>query len=81
MVVSERLCRIVANVFGIQVDDVEASTSPDNIARWDSLQHLNLIVALEEEFGISIGPDESSELLTVGIIQLFLEEKGVLVSE
>ena len=78
MVISERLRMVVANVFGAQAEEIDAATSPDNLAKWDSLQHLNLIIALEEEFGVSIGPEESSELLSVSIIQLFLEENKAL---
>lgn len=78
MEISECLRRVVATVFGANTDEINAATSPDNLARWDSLHHLNLIVALEEEFGVSVSPEDSGELLTVGIIQLFLEEKGAL---
>ena len=78
MEISERLRRVVATVFGAHNDEINAATSPDNLARWDSLHHLNLIVALEEEFGVTVNPEDSGELLTVGIIQLFLVERGAL---
>mgnify|MGYP001432809409 CR=1 FL=1 len=81
MIVSERLRRVVATVFGAPVEEINAATSPDNLGRWDSLHHLNLIIALEEEFGVSICPEDSDELLTVGIIQLFLEEKGAALGQ
>jgi acyl carrier protein len=32
--------------------------SPQTIEAWDSLQHLNLILALEERFGIQFAVDE-----------------------
>jgi acyl carrier protein len=37
--------------------EINEDSSADSIEQWDSLRHLNLVLALEEEFGISI-PDE-----------------------
>lgn len=47
----------MAAVFAMPVSDLSDISSVDNIASWDSLKHMNLILALEEEFNITI-PDE-----------------------
>ena len=77
--ITSRLRYIIATLFQLKETVVTLETSPDNVQNWDSLQHLNLIIALEQEFGISIAPDEGTELLSVGIIELFLKEKGIIV--
>jgi len=52
------------------VDDA----SSDNIENWDSLRHLNLILALEEEFGVSIPDDEVGNLVNYKLIQITINE-------
>jgi len=45
------------------------------VSSWNSVAHLNLVVALEEAFGIAFEPDETMELTSVRLIELMLEEK------
>lgn len=47
----DRLNELITDVLEIG-DDLESLTSDD--PKWDSLAHLNLILALEEEFNIEI---------------------------
>ena len=56
----ERLSRIVTDLFGDNMGAKDVTT--DNTAAWDSLGHLNLILALEEEFGVDIPPEAIAEL-------------------
>lgn len=72
-----RLRRVVADVFGLEPDLVRGHTSIDTVEAWDSLRHLNLVVALEAEFGVAFSPEEIVELVSVDIIALTLKEKGV----
>lgn len=55
---NERLKNIMANVFGIEVEEINEMTSVDNCEQWDSFQHMSLIVAIEEEFGLNLDDDE-----------------------
>jgi acyl carrier protein len=72
-----RLRRLVADVFDLDAAAVTAATSVDTVPGWDSLKHLNLVIALESEFGVSFAPEEIPELLSVEIIALTLREKGI----
>ncbi len=72
-----RLRQVVADVFGLEPDRVRGDTSIDTVEAWDSLRHLNLVVALEAEFGVAFSPEEIVELVSVDIIALTLKEKGV----
>jgi len=37
---------------------VTAESSPETIENWDSVHHLNLVLALEEEYGFQFSPEE-----------------------
>ena len=55
---NNRLKIIMSNLFDITVDDINNNISPENCEQWDSLQHMNLIFAIEDEFGISLTDDD-----------------------
>lgn len=71
----ERVRAIVADVFGLPFEQVGPDTSPDNVESWDSIQHLNLVLALEQEFGVQFTPEEIEQLLTVDLVAALLQEK------
>lgn len=58
----------MAAVFGIPVDQISDDASPHDIAAWDSIKHINLILALEEEFGIHFQDEEIPSLVNFKII-------------
>lgn len=73
----DRIKRIISKVFDVPEDRIGDDSSPDSIPKWDSLGHLNLVLSLESEFGISLLPEEAMEMLSVKLIRLILEERGV----
>jgi acyl carrier protein len=75
MPVLDRVSALVADVFQLSIDDVRPETSADSIEAWDSLQHLNLVLALEQEFGIQFTPEEIEQLLSVELISGLVVEK------
>src|SRR5262249_28355551 len=64
----ERVLAIVSQVLGVEVDALDESSSPDTIESWDSLNHMNLVLALEEEFGVQFSDDQIVQLLSLGAI-------------
>ena len=42
---------------------------------WDSVQHLNLTLALEESFGFQFSPEEMDRMKTIGQIAAIVEAK------
>jgi acyl carrier protein len=70
----EKVKQIMASVFGVQKENITDNASPDTIENWDSLRHMNLVVALEEEFNVSFSDDQMSELLNFPLIILTLNE-------
>ncbi|MBR3698922.1 MAG: acyl carrier protein [Bacteroidales bacterium] len=51
-----KILEIMRSVF--QIDTVDETCSQQNCAKWDSMNHLNLVVELEMAFGISLEPEE-----------------------
>lgn len=70
----ERIKDVMADVFGIEAESINEDSSQDNIEQWDSIKTLDLIVSLEEEFGVSIPLEEVGNLTNFKYIKLTLEE-------
>jgi len=64
----EKLKNVMANVFSIEVSEIEALSSPDTIVQWDSIGHLNLITAIEEEFNIFFDEDQIIQMLNFQLV-------------
>jgi acyl carrier protein len=69
-----RIKKVMSNVFNINVDSINNESSPDNIENWDSLKHMNLIVALEEDFDIEFDDNDIENLLNFQLINLTIKE-------
>lgn len=58
---------VIATVLGASVGSLSDNDSPVSIGAWDSLKHMQLIVALEERFNFRFSEEEQLfELLNVG---------------
>lgn len=68
----ERVRDIVGQVFQLERGSVAGSTSPDSVRRWDSLGHLQLIAALEREFGVRFQVREIQAMDSVAGIEEIL---------
>jgi acyl carrier protein len=70
-----RLQRIFADLFTVPEKDIIPNTSPESLQLWDSLQHLNLMLAIEQEFGIQITPQDMEQLTSVDRIAAYVDRK------
>jgi acyl carrier protein len=68
---------LMVQVFGVDAEDLSDESSPDTIEEWDSMSHINLILALEREFQVKFTAEESVEMLSVKLVELTLAEMGV----
>jgi acyl carrier protein len=73
--IKERIRNVMAIVFGIEAKQIMDNAEPGVIESWDSLRHMSLIVALEEEFDITFTDDEMTELLNMELITSIVSEK------
>jgi acyl carrier protein len=72
-----RLQNVIARTLKIEPAALTPeSVSDDFPAQWDSMGQVNLIMALEEEFGIYIEPDDFGTLKSVAAILALLERSA-----
>ena len=71
---AERIRSVMGAVLGIEPAAIGDDATPENIGRWDSLRHMNLVLALEEEFGVRFSDDQVEELVSFRLIERTLCE-------
>jgi acyl carrier protein len=64
--VYERLTEVFIDVFDDEDIELSDKTTSDDIEDWDSLEHVNLIVAIEQEFGMKFTMGEVTGMKNVG---------------
>lgn len=75
--IESKLKQVLADVFGVNVGMIDETTSIDTVEEWDSLKHLNLVLALEAEFDISLTEEQTVEILSYPLIKIVLKEHDV----
>jgi acyl carrier protein len=71
----EQVQQIGADIFNVGLEEMSAEASPATIESWDSLQHLSLVLALEESFGLELAPEEMEQMQSVQIIVALVEKR------
>jgi acyl carrier protein len=72
---NQQIKKVMAAVFEMDVAEIGDDAAPKIIEKWDSLRHMNLIVALEDEFEFSFTDEEMANLLDFNSILLILTFK------
>jgi acyl carrier protein len=75
--ITNSLKTLFVDIFSISEDEIFDESSPDTIENWNSFQHLQLILAIEESFGVSLTVDEVTEIQTFANVRDLLIQKGV----
>ena len=71
----EKIINIVASTGEVEASEVNGDSTVGDFPAWDSLGHLAILTAVEEEFDISFEPEEMMELEDVNDIVKAVEEK------
>lgn len=74
MIDDMKLKEVISNVLGVSIDEINDNSSPDSIDKWDSLSHLNLVMAIEAEFDVELTPEDSMDMLSVKLIRMILSD-------
>lgn len=59
-----------------KVDQVDDNTSPETLEAWDSYAHIELILEIESEFGVSISTANAVELTSFKKIETYLKNNN-----
>ena len=73
----EKIKEIVADQLGIDEDDIKLESNFKEDLEADSLDLFELVMALEEEYGVEIPSEDLENLATVNDIIEYLKNKGV----
>jgi acyl carrier protein len=60
---------------GVPATRLSPASSPATVESWDSVQHLNLVLALEEKFSLQLSPEEIEQMKTLGDTAKLIESK------
>jgi acyl carrier protein len=66
---------IASDLFAIPADRITSQSSPETVEAWDSIQHLNFVLALEEKFSIQLSPEEMENMKNIGDAARLVEHK------
>ena len=68
----EKLKELLCDTFGLDEEDISQDMSNDTVASWDSLNHLRLVSALEQEFDIRLTMEEINSMTSYGKIMEYV---------
>ena len=66
---------IASDILAVPATRLNASSSPGTVESWDSVQHLNFVLALEEKFSLQLSPEEIDQMKTLGDTAQLIEAK------
>ena len=72
----EKICEMLADKFDVDASTLTESTSIKEDLKADSLDIVELMMDLEEEYGIAIEDEEATKLTTIGDIAKYIEENS-----
>ena len=75
--VRDKILAVMATVFEMDEVNIPENAAPGLIDEWDSLRHMTLVMALEEEFSIRFTDSEMADFLNLEIIQNIISSKVV----
>ena len=70
----------LAIVFNVPALLIGEESSMDTLSQWDSVKHLNLVLAIEDAFNVSLTEEQSLEILSFPLIKVVLGEHGISFS-
>jgi acyl carrier protein len=74
---NERVQHILGVVLEIPEGDIDERLSAEQTTNWDSIRHLDLVMALEEAFGVSFSSEELGTLTSYRAIMEALGQRGI----
>ena len=74
MVNEEKLKKVMATMLKVNISEIKSGASMDTIKKWDSLGHMNLVLAIEEEFKVQIPDEDAGNITSYDLIKIVLDD-------
>jgi acyl carrier protein len=71
----KQIVQVIADVLNVPASQAPPDRSPQNVQGWDSVQHLNLVLAIEQAAGIQLDPEDVEEMQSIGAILDLVRKK------
>ena len=62
------LCSLLADAFQVTIDEITPELAFGDLPQWDSMGHMELLLRLEEAYGIEIDAESIAELVSLPVI-------------
>ena len=72
--------QIFADSLAINLNDISDALTYQSIPQWDSVAHMTLIAAVEDEYGIMLDTDDIIDMSSVGKAKAILQKYGVEIA-
>ncbi len=72
---NNKLTAIISEILEVDQAEIGPDFDQSSTANWDSLNHLNLTIAIEEAFDVSFEPEEIATMISLKAIEEKLNEK------
>ncbi len=72
--------RVMAQTFDVAIKDIPDDAGIDSFPKWDSLGHLQLMLALETELGVHFSTNDMLDLLSLEALEDYLQRRDTSVT-
>ena len=76
---SQKFRSVISTILQIPEDQINDDLTAEKIDTWDSLNHINLIGALEQEFGLTLTTEILEQSQSISQLKTMLVEHGIEV--
>jgi len=74
--ITQRLQALIAEAIQVDLEQVPPDLGFGELPQWDSMGHMEVMLRLEEQFGIEINADTIAALISIPVIRDYLEKNG-----
>jgi acyl carrier protein len=75
MIDENALKQVVASVLEVDPETIGPDFNMDNVESWDSLRHMMLVLAIEDELNVAIPDEEAANITSWPLIKLVVNEQ------
>lgn len=76
MSVEATIAELVADALGLEPSEVGLDATSESLAEWDSLRHLDVVLAVEQRFGIALTPEDIARGRSVRLLAALVRDRG-----
>ena len=70
----EKITALLADALQVPLEQVTAELQFGDLPQWDSMGHMEIMLLLEQEYGIEINPDTIADLTSVPVILAYIKD-------